>query len=204
MKKGPSGLFMTKGAQTRQRIVAEAANLFNANGYEGISMSDVMEATGLEKGGLYRHFSGKEELAVEAFDYAWRLALETRIHDLDRIENAVDKLKQFLKNFVERRPNIQGGCPLLNTAVDADDGNRMLRDRARGALKAWQSTLTSIVRKGKKAGEIRPEVDPAQLANLIISCLEGSLMISRLERSDKPLRNARAFLESHLQDHVRA
>jgi TetR/AcrR family transcriptional repressor of nem operon len=194
---------MNKGAQTRQRIVAEAANLFNANGYEGISMSDVMEATGLEKGGLYRHFSSKEELAAEAFDYAWKLALETRIHDLDHFENAVDKLRQFLKNFVERRPKIHGGCPLLNTAVDADDGNQMLRDRARSALKAWQSTLISIVRKGKKAREIRQEVEPTQLANLIISCLEGALMISRLERSDEPLRNARAFLEAHLQTQVR-
>ena len=194
---------MKKGEQTRQRIVAEAANLFNRNGYEGISMSDVMEATGLEKGGLYRHFSSKEELAGEAFDYAWKLALETRVHDLDRFENAIDKLKQFLRNFVERRPDLQGGCPLLNTAIDADDGNRMLRDRVRAALKTWQSTLTSIIRKGRNAGEIRPETDPAKLANLIISCMEGSLMISRLERSDEPMRNARAYLDAHLEAHVR-
>jgi len=194
---------MTKGAQTRQRIIAEAANLFNTNGYEGISMSDVMEATGLEKGGLYRHFSSKEELAGEAFDYAWKLALETRIHDLDRVENSVDKLKLFLRNFVERRPRLQGGCPLLNAAVDADDGNQMLREKVHGALKGWQSTLTSIIKKGRTAGEIRAETNPAELANLIISCLEGSLMISRLERTNEPMRSARAYLEAHLEASVR-
>jgi TetR/AcrR family transcriptional repressor of nem operon len=60
----------SKGHKTRERIVAEAANLFYQHGFEGSSMSDVMAATGLEKGGIYRHFSSKEELAAEAFNYA--------------------------------------------------------------------------------------------------------------------------------------
>jgi AcrR family transcriptional regulator len=60
---------MTKGEQTRQRIVAEAAPVFNQRGYEGSSLADLMKATGLKKGGIYRHFSSKEELAAEAFDY---------------------------------------------------------------------------------------------------------------------------------------
>ena len=52
---------MTKGEQTRQRIVKEAAPIFNRRGYEGSSLSDLMKATGLKKGGIYRHFSSKEE-----------------------------------------------------------------------------------------------------------------------------------------------
>jgi len=194
---------MTKGEQTRQRIVAKAADLFNTNGYEGISMSDVMDATGLEKGGLYRHFASKEELAAEAFDYAWAAAFEARQHNLAAHEDAVDKLKQFLANFVERRPNLCGGCPLLNTAVNADDGNKVLRDRVRIALRKWRDMLGRIVREGVNRGQIRPDTDPCALADLIISCLEGALMISRLERSDKALRNARAHLEAHLGAHVR-
>jgi AcrR family transcriptional regulator len=60
---------MTKGETTRQKIIAQAAPLFNRLGYAGCSMQDIMAATGLEKGGLYRHFSGKEELAEESFRY---------------------------------------------------------------------------------------------------------------------------------------
>ena len=56
---------MRKGELTRQRIIAQAAPIFNQRGFAGCSMQDLMEATGLEKGGLYRHFSGKEELAAE-------------------------------------------------------------------------------------------------------------------------------------------
>src|SRR5579871_588701 len=112
---------MTKGENTRKRIVAKAAPLFNQKGLEGTSMSELMAATGLEKGGIYRHFPSKEAVAVEAFDYAWGLAVETRMHDLDVIPNSVDKLKEYVSNFVERRSPVPGGCPLLNAAIDYDD-----------------------------------------------------------------------------------
>src|SRR3984885_6193510 len=60
---------MTKGESTRQWIIEQAAPLFNQRGFEGCSMQDVLEATGLEKGGVYRHFESKEELAAEVFRY---------------------------------------------------------------------------------------------------------------------------------------
>jgi len=66
---------MTKGQRTRKRSVAEDGSLFNRRGFEAGSMSMLMEATGLERGGIYRHFSSKEEVAAEAFDYAWTLTL---------------------------------------------------------------------------------------------------------------------------------
>ena len=60
----------TKGAATRQRIVELAAPVFNRQGYVGASMRDLIDATGLEKGGIYNHFGSKEQLALEAYDYA--------------------------------------------------------------------------------------------------------------------------------------
>ena len=56
--------------QTRQRIVELAAPVFNRQGYVGASMRDLTGATGLEKGGIYNHFGSKEQLALEAYDYA--------------------------------------------------------------------------------------------------------------------------------------
>src|SRR6266404_7918704 len=93
---------MRKGEQTRQEIIRKAAPLFNQRGYDGAALSDLMRATGLEKGGIYRHFSSKEALAAEAFDYAWRKTLDARIHDLDTVSNTVDRLKQLVANFVGR------------------------------------------------------------------------------------------------------
>jgi TetR/AcrR family transcriptional repressor of nem operon len=195
---------MPKGQKTRERIVAEAASLFNQHGFEGSSMSELMEATGLEKGGIYRHFSSKEELAAEAFDYAWKATLDTRMRDLDRVPNSIDKLKQFVANFVDRpRPPFPGGCPLLNTAIDADDGNPVLRDRALKGLHDWRDRLRSIISTGIKRREIQRGVDSKKLATLIISSLEGALMIARLERDREALVAARSHLESYLETEVR-
>src|SRR5580704_13355488 len=97
------GAGMRKGEQTRQEIIRKAAPIFNQRGYDGAAMSDLMRATGLEKGGIYRHFSSKEALAAEAFDYAWQETVNARVHDLDTIPNSIDRLKQLLANFIERR-----------------------------------------------------------------------------------------------------
>ena len=194
---------MSKGGKTRQRIVAEAATLFNRRGFDGGSIADLMEATGLEKGGIYRHFSTKEELAAEAFDYAWQAATDGLMRDLDSIPNSVNKLKRFIMNFVERRSSVPGGCPLLNTAIDADDGNAVLRDRARKALHQWQDLLSEIVRVGIKGKEIRNGVNPKKLVRLIVGSLEGALMISRLERNRNALLEAQSRLESYLESEIR-
>jgi len=195
---------MRKGEQTRQEIIRKAAPIFNQKGYDGAALSDLMWATGLEKGGIYRHFASKEELAAEAFDYAWAETLDARIHDLDAIANSVDRLKQLVANFVERRGIIAGGCPLLNTAIDNDDGNSVLRERARKALNGWRSYIISIVREGIKAGEIRPRTDAKKLATLMISALEGAIMVGRLERSEDALRAVQAYLANYLEVEIRA
>jgi TetR/AcrR family transcriptional regulator, transcriptional repressor for nem operon len=192
-----------KGEQTRQEIIRKAAPIFNQKGYDGAALSDLMRATGLEKGGIYRHFSSKEALAAEAFDYAWRETFDARIHDLDAVSNTVDKLKQLVANFVERRGIIPGGCPLLNTAIDTDDGNIVLRERARKALRSWRSYVISIIRAGIKAREIRPRIDEKKVASLIISSLEGAVMLNRLEQGEEALRAVQAHLDSYLEAELR-
>jgi TetR/AcrR family transcriptional repressor of nem operon len=192
-----------KGEATRQGIIRKAAPIFNQRGYDGAALSDLMRATGLEKGGIYRHFSSKEALAAEAFDYAWRETLSARIHDLDAISNTVDRLKQLVANFVERPGIIPGGCPLLNTAIDTDDGNAVLRERAREALRGWRSYIISVINAGIKAQEIRPRIDAKKLATLIISSLEGAIMLFRLERTEETLRVIQAHLDSYLEAEVR-
>ena len=194
---------MRKGEQTRQEIIRKAAPIFNQRGYDGAALSDLMRATGLEKGGIYRHFSSKEALAAEAFDYAWRATLDARIHDLNTVPNTVDRLKQLVANFVGRRGVIPGGCPLLNTAIDTDDGNAVLRARARKALRGWRSHVISIISAGIKAREIQPRIDAKKLATLIISSLEGAIMVYRLERNEEALRVVQGHLNSYLETEVR-
>jgi TetR/AcrR family transcriptional regulator, transcriptional repressor for nem operon len=196
---------MRKGDETRQQIIRKAAPIFNQKGYEGAALSDLMQATGLEKGGIYRHFDSKQELAAEAFDHAWKIAMDVRFEGTHEIPDTVDRLKQIVRNFRDRRTGVvPGGCPLLNTAVDCDDGNPQLRARARQALSSWLHRLEAIVEEGKLRGEVRSSVDSAELAMLIVSTLEGSSMIRRLQKKDGPLDLACHHLEEYLETKVRA
>jgi TetR/AcrR family transcriptional regulator, transcriptional repressor for nem operon len=194
---------MLKGEQTRQRIIAKAAPLFNRRGFDGCSMQDISEATGLEKGSLYGHFATKEELAAAAFDHAWAQTCSARVGNLDQAPNSVDKLRLHIANFISK-PSFPGGCPMLNTILDADDGNAILRRRAEGAMRDWVGLLAEIIRTGQAKGEIRPSVDPEQLATFVISLLEGAFVSSRLQRSREALLLAQKHLETWLESQVRA
>jgi TetR/AcrR family transcriptional repressor of nem operon len=195
---------MTKGEQTRKKIVAAAAPIFNQRGYEGSSLNHLMEATGLKKGGIYRHFSSKEELAAEAFDYTWEVAWSARLLHVDEQANGIDKLKQLIANFIEHRSPIAGGCPILNTATDADDGNPVLRARVAKALRSWVSRLQAIVEHAQERGETQAGVDPKTVATLIVASLEGALMMSRLQRNDDALRRVHAHLNTYLENDIAA
>ena len=194
-----------KGELTRQEIIRQAAPIFNQKGYDGAALSDLMRATGLEKGGIYRHFESKQELAGDAFDHAWKIAMETRFEGTEKIPNTIDRLKQIVRNFRDRRSGlVPGGCPLLNTAIDSDDGNPQLRAKARQALGSWLDRLQSIAEEGKRRGEVRSDVNSAKLATLIASTLEGSFMVTRLQRNEEPLDLACHHLEEYLETKVRA
>ena len=92
---------MSKGEQTREMILAQAAQVFNRQGYFGSSLSDIMHETGLEKGGIYNHFKSKEQLALEAFDYTLAV-LQRRIQlGLAGKKNAVDRLLALMAYFEE-------------------------------------------------------------------------------------------------------
>ncbi|MGA7158242.1 MAG: TetR/AcrR family transcriptional regulator [Acidobacteriaceae bacterium] len=194
----PTGKPMGKGEATRQRIIAAAAPIFNQRGFEGASMQDLMQATGLEKGGLYRHFANKEELAAEALRYALAENIKLRTGHVANIPNAVDKLRELVRIFVETPSTIPGGCPLMNSAIDSDDGNEALRDIARKGVQAWRNRLCRIIEAGIHAREIHPSTDPRRIANTLIATLEGALMIARLENNRNALRDAQDTLEATL------
>jgi TetR/AcrR family transcriptional repressor of nem operon len=194
---------MNKGEETRQRIIAAAAPIFNKQGYAGCALSDIMAATGLEKGGIYRHFESKEEIAAEAFDYAWTISMALRRQGMEEIPNHVDRLKKHIAAFVSRS-TIPGGCPLLNTGVDSDNGNPILRERVQKALRGWEKMLRTTLTEGIAAGTVREDVDADKVARLIISGLEGGMLVSRIEKNDQALRYAMEHLDSYLEREVRA
>jgi TetR/AcrR family transcriptional regulator, transcriptional repressor for nem operon len=193
---------MKKWERTHHNIIAQAAPLFNQRGFSGTSLQDIMEATGLRKGGIYSHFENKEQLAEAAFEYSCQL-MEERIREfLARVpHNSIDQLQAVIEAFatVAFDPPVTGGCAMLNTAVESDDAYPALKQKARNSMDAWMALVQKIVRRGIERQELSPETDGAEVAMLLISTLEGALMLSKLYDDFRPMERAVAHLRSFIQ-----
>lgn len=196
---------MTKGEKTRQRIIESAASLFNRQGFNGVSITDIMRAVQLEKGGVYRHFNSKEELAVETFDYAFAL-LTSQIEERTKLENtAKGKLIAYMSQFQEFAisPPISGGCVVLNTAIEHDySNNPILKQRAQKAIQKWHHSLCNILAQGIEDQEFHQSCNPKSIATMFIATLEGGMMMSLLYGEAHWMEQVIEQLKQFLNDSV--
>jgi TetR/AcrR family transcriptional regulator, transcriptional repressor for nem operon len=193
---------MSKAQQTKARIVQQAAAVFNQKGYAGSSIADIMQATGLKKGGIYNHFQSKDELAVAAFDYAVSLMSQEVWSAVKTKRNAISRLQALVSShlvYIETPPII-GGCPILNTAIEADDTDSPLRDRAIAAINSWRNLIVRIINQGIKKGEIPATIESDTVATIIICNIEGAIMMSQLEKNPVHLERAIAHLQNYIQN----
>jgi AcrR family transcriptional regulator len=197
---------LTKGEHTREMILLRAAQVFNRKGFFGASMSDIMEATGLEKGGIYNYFHSKDDLALQAFDYAMDLVREEFAAAIKGKFHAIDRLQAVLQVYrrIAAGEPLAGGCPVLNTAIEADDAHPALKGRARDAMQELHDFIARLVQRGVERGELRPGTDPQEAASLILSTLEGAVMLTRLSSDSTYMDRAIAHLTWYLDSTLRA
>ena len=180
---------MTKADRTRQHIIECTAPLFNQKGFDGTSLADLTEATGLTKGALYGNFQDKEQIGMEAFQYSIKkvkAAVKLELEGVSTYKKQLQALLGFYSTYVVNPP-IPGGCPLLNTAIDADDHHLSMR---RVVVKELVSTIhfiSDLIQKGIDANEFKSTINPAEIAYVIFCSVEGALMFSRVERSREPM-----------------
>lgn len=191
---------MEKGERTRQAILEQAVQIFSISGYGGTSMDDLMQATGLTKGGIYNHFGSKEALILEAFDFAQNKVVQRFRAIRGEKKGAIDRLLAVVLVFrsLIYEPLFAGGCLLLNTAVEADDTDPVLRERALQAAKSWQTYIVHTVQRGIERQQIRPDVDPSKLASLLLSSLEGSIMLCKLYNTKVYMDQIVEYLTSYV------
>lgn len=188
---------MSKSENTKQLIIEKTAAIFNTKGYAGTSINDLMDATGFSKGCIYGNFENKDEIALNAFDYNFGKITK---HMKDRIlakENAIERLLVYpstYKNYY-RYPYLQAGCPILNTAAEADDTHPKLKKSAQKALDLWKTSIENQIKRGIVRKEIKEDTDPVEIAVVMISIIEGAFMQSKVNNSMTELKIAMSFLE---------
>lgn len=172
----------SKAERTRQFIIETTAPIFNKRGYAGTSLSDLTGATGLTKGSIYGNFENKEDVALAVFDYNHSRVVAEVSKRMSAAVTFRDKLMVYadVYDHYTLRTFPEGGCPILNTAIEADDTNALLKDKAAKAVIKWQKNIQDLIKAGIKAGEFIPHADSAMLATSIVALIEGGIMISRV------------------------
>ncbi|HEY9259570.1 TetR/AcrR family transcriptional regulator [Chitinophaga sp.] len=173
---------MNKAEKTKQFIVEMTAPVFNEKGYTGTSLNDMTNATGLTKGSIYGNFANKDEVALAAFDHNIQKVGAIIRQEMDKKTTCKDKLMVYVhvyENFL-KHPFPVGGCPILNTAIEADDTHPLLKQKAVNAVYNWKSIISGLIEKGIQQGEFSKHVNVEQTALTMIAMIEGCIMITKL------------------------
>ena len=173
---------MTKAEKTRNYIIEKTAPIFNMKGYAGTSLQDITAATGLTKGSIYGNFANKDEVALAAFDYNFNnnvLQIESAMSAQKTAKGKLLVYVSIYQNFITGTISL-GGCPILNTATDADDTHPALREKALKAVLSWKKRIIKLVEEGIENKEIALDSNAEQIALTVIAMIEGGIMISRL------------------------
>lgn len=195
---------MTKGEETRLRILEQAAPLLNRHGFQNAPVSEIMRVTGLQKGGLYNHFASKEELSLAAFDLIMERVLARLYAVHARHSSPLAQLLAHIEAIGSADPVIEGGCPIANAMVESDDANPALRARVNAVLERWRKYLTQVIANGIVQGEIRADVNPDEVATLVIGMMEGGQLMSQFYGDRAYLRRMAGQLIAHVNEKLRA
>ena len=184
---------MAKASDSKWKTLAAAVKLFRQQGYHGTALHDLLAEAGSPRGSLYFHFpGGKEEIGENALT----MAGEAVRQGIERAAEASDDVETFLTHVARamaadlEKSDYQEGCPIATTALEISAQSEVLGEATASAFRKWE---TEISRGLERFGMSSDEAD--QLATMVLSQLEGALLLARTYRSPEPLQRAEEALK---------
>lgn len=179
----------TKGEMTRTKILEAARELFNTKGFTATSINDLVAATGMQKGSFYFHFSGKDAIAREVLNEATDQFMEFLDGALGS-DNPGASIDNFFRCALDKHlaTGFVGGCIFGNTALEMGDSDPEFAGMIDQVFDEWIRRVASVVAEAQKSGQIRTDIRYDALAKHIIATVEGGIMMSRLKKDERPMR----------------
>ncbi len=167
----------------------------------GTSISDIMEATKLAKGGVYGNFENKDEICVEVFNYLSKSLSDSINKSFADKKTAKDKLFAILDFYKNSLFKIErGGCPILNFGTEADDTNPAVKQKVREAIERSQKRFANLVNAGIENGEFKKDFIAENFASKALAMIEGSILISRIQNSNQTLILITDMLKKEIEE----
>ncbi|MCH9733176.1 MAG: TetR/AcrR family transcriptional regulator [Actinomycetia bacterium] len=181
----------------RERMIVSAALLIRERGAHPTAIADVLEHSGAPRGSAYHYFpGGRTQLLCEAVDYAGDY-MAARLRAAESTRDALDELFGSYRKQLQRS-DFRAGCPVVAVAVEAGDPStadqeKPVIDRAAAAFLRWREEIEQ-----RLTCDGVPATRAAALAILVLSSVEGAVVIARALRQLEPLDTVHAQLRSLL------
>jgi len=169
-----------KSVETSLYILKKVAPIFNKHGYMGTSMKAITDAVGLTKGAIYGNFKDKEELAIEAFNYNVRIIMgqvAARIKAEKSPLNQLFAITDFYRNYLDFTDS-NGGCPILNIGVDANNQNERLLARVNHVIRKLEKSMADIIVYGIQCGEMKQGIDAEKYSKRLFAMIQGGVFMT--------------------------
>jgi AcrR family transcriptional regulator len=185
-----------RGGETRRRILDVAAQAFADRGYAGTSLSDVLKASGVTKGGFYFHFPSKEALALATLRYKQEQWAGAVLAAVLRHPRAVDQLEAMVEALCDLHEHDQSCRAVNRLCTELGDEHPELRPQLGTQLTTWVDMVAAVVRKGQEEGDLRPDVEPLVVAEVAVESFIGVETVSETLTGRADLRRrARNLLD---------
>lgn len=186
--------------QSKKWMVEKSAAVFNMHGYAGTTVQMLVDATGYQAGGIYRHFNGKGDLAKEVFRYSFETMIRPNLK-VNRTLSASEQLFSILANYKKMvvSPLIPGGCPILNTSSEVDDTDEAFRKIVNDCVEEVLSLVTGILEDGKQEGVFYAHLDSRKEATFLFSCVEGALFLGKTTKSATTIMGVFDRIEQYIR-----
>ncbi|MEQ8338146.1 MAG: TetR/AcrR family transcriptional regulator [Cyclobacteriaceae bacterium] len=187
---------------TKKLIVEKAMPLFNQKGYRATSLSDITKVTGMTKGAIYGNFENKDAVAEATFESAVEIITEEIRQRIKSAPTAPLKLHAILNYYGEylHNPPVQGGCPVINTAIEADDNYPLLRTKVVRIMTLIKDSLKKVMYRGIKEGQLKSDVNVEEFATTFYSTILGATLISRVEGDNETYQTVKSKMKKLIEE----
>jgi AcrR family transcriptional regulator len=188
---------VSKGEETRQRILEQAFRQASRDGLDGISIGGLASELGLSKSGLLAHFGSKEDLQIAVLQAAAQRFEHQVMRPAFQAPRGEPRIRRLFELWVGwlADPAIPGGCLFLAAATELDDKEGRPRDFLVGTQRQLLDALAKAARLAIEAGHFRPDLDCQQLAFELHALLMARSLWGRLLRDPEAEARTRAGFE---------
>jgi len=191
----------TKGTRTRQNIIEQSMQLFSVKGYYNTSVSDILAAADLTKGGLYGHFASKEDVWYAVYDQAVVIWKGIVFKGIRNNSDPLRRIEKFIENdmlYYLGGEVFQGGCFFLNMLVELSGQSASMSKHILRGFVRLSGLIRSWLEEADRKGMLRENLDFKEVSNFIIISLNGAaaLYISSRDRSilDQTVQQLRFYI----------